>query len=351
MELDLLFNVVLFAGDLCALALAARQALFDRRSPAPFALAALAMAFALLAHPGTFERMRLLSYAVFVHAPLVAATLALLWRRRNRRDARIYGLLAAALAAVGIDAFFIEPKAVEVSRLRLASDKVTKPITIVLVADLQTDSFGDYEQKALGLVMAEKPDLVLFAGDYLQAPLAELGAQRAALHDYLVSSGFDAPLGAYAVRGNVDHDGWQEAFAGTHVVALPSTRSVDTGEVHVTGLSVEDSFNPALKLPPSDRFHVVVGHGPDYALGLSQGDLLLAGHTHGGQVRLPFFGPLVTFSAVPRAWAAGVTDLSWRRTLVVSRGVGMERGPAPRLRFLCRPEIYVIRIEPAPTPH
>jgi uncharacterized protein len=333
MELDLLYNLVLFAGDLCALALVARQALFDRRSLAPLLLAALALAFALLAHPGIFERMCLLSYAIFVHAPLVAAALAIIWRRRNRRDARIYGLLAAAL---------------EISRLRLESDKVTKPITIVLVADLQTDSFGDYERKALGLVMAEKPDLVLFAGDYVQPPWPELGAQQAALRDYLASSGFGAPLGAYAVPGNVEADGWTETFAGTHVVALPSTRSLDTGELHVTGLSLEDSFDPKLALPPSDRFHVVVGHGPDYALGLAQGDLLLAGHTHGGQVRLPFFCPLVTFSAVPRAWAAGVTDLSWRRTLVVSRGVGMERGPAPRLRFLCRPELYVIRIEPGP---
>jgi predicted MPP superfamily phosphohydrolase len=81
-------------------------------------------------------------------------------------------------------------------------------------------------------------------------------------------------------------------------------------------------------------------------LGPVQADLLIAGHTHGGQVRLPFIGPLVTFSRVPRAWAAGLTRLSEDRTLIVSRGVGMERMDAPRLRFLCRPEIVVIDVQP-----
>jgi hypothetical protein len=50
---------------------------------------------------------------------------------------------------------------------------------------------------------------------------------------------------------------------------------------------------------------------------------------------------------VPRAWAAGTTRLDSGRTLVVSRGVGMERGDAPRLRFLCRPEIVIVEIVPA----
>ncbi|HEX6202615.1 MAG TPA: hypothetical protein VF100_06400, partial [Thermoanaerobaculia bacterium] len=74
--------------------------------------------------------------------------------------------------------------------------------------------------------------------------------------------------------------------------------------------------------------------------------LLLAGHTHGGQVRLPGVGPLVTASRVPRSWAAGRTALADDRTLIVSRGIGMERGYAPQLRFLCRPELVVVDLEP-----
>ncbi|MDZ4782481.1 MAG: hypothetical protein SGJ19_19720, partial [Planctomycetia bacterium] len=75
-------------------------------------------------------------------------------------------------------------------------------------------------------------------------------------------------------------------------------------------------------------------------------DLLVAGHVHGGQVRLPGIGPLITNSLLSRRWAAGVTQLSGDRTLVVSRGIGMERSYAPRLRFLCRPELMVIHLTP-----
>ena len=93
----------------------------------------------------------------------------------------------------------------------------------------------------------------------------------------------------------------------------------------------------------------MLGHAPDFALSPRvEGDLLLAGHTHGGQVQLPLYGPPLTFSKVPRAWADGVTDLGDGRTLVVSRGVGLERRTAPALRFLCRPEIVILELAPAP---
>jgi predicted MPP superfamily phosphohydrolase len=72
-------------------------------------------------------------------------------------------------------------------------------------------------------------------------------------------------------------------------------------------------------------------------------DLALAGHTHGGQVVLPFVGALYTKTSLPRAYASGLHDFGG--ILVnVSAGVGMERGTAPQIRFLCPPEISVIDV-------
>jgi len=110
---------------------------------------------------------------------------------------------------------------------------------------------------------------------------------------------------------------------------------------------MEDSFDSRLSITSVERFHIVMGHSPDFALGNVRADLLVAGHTHGGQVRLPFIGPVITLSSVPRSWAAGLTELTGGRTLIVSRGIGMERGSAPRLRFLCRPELVIVDVVPA----
>ena len=93
---------------------------------------------------------------------------------------------------------------------------------------------------------------------------------------------------------------------------------------------------------------VVLSHTPAVVLEASRRGLeaVLAGHTHGGQVRLPFFGPPITLSRVPRAVAAGgLHELDGRR-IYVSRGIGWEHGHAPRVRFLCPPEVTLLELTP-----
>jgi predicted MPP superfamily phosphohydrolase len=75
--------------------------------------------------------------------------------------------------------------------------------------------------------------------------------------------------------------------------------------------------------------------------------LLVAGHTHGGQVQIPFFGPPITLSRVPRSVAAGGFHSLDGRAIYVSRGIGNERGWAPRVRFLAPPEVSLLTLESA----
>ena len=99
--------------------------------------------------------------------------------------------------------------------------------------------------------------------------------------------------------------------------------------------------------PGAGDVRVLLAHRPDAVLNLRRGtriDLTLAGHTHGGQVQLPGVGPLTIASRVPREVGAGGLHLLGGRRIYVSRGVGVERGQAPRLRLGAVPEVSLLTL-------
>ncbi len=352
----LVAHLALLVLDVLALRLVAR----DRR-PARLAAAALAWlaGLALVALAGMalasddrfegsfFTFLGLVAHGLFPHGiPLLLAA-AWLVRARHRALARAASVLALFLAAAALEGFVRGPRALRVAHHVVSSAKLRAPLRLVLLADLQTDRVGAFERRVLRAALAERPDAVLLAGDYVQARPPEYERLVGALNALLCEEGLRAPLGVYAVEGNVDRPGWQAIFAGLEARAFAESAALDVGELRLCALSFADSFDAALELPPSERFVVALGHAPDFVLGGASFDLALAGHTHGGQVQIPGIGPLVTLSAVPRAWASGRTELPGGGTLIVSRGVGMERGLAPRVRFLCDPEIVVIDLVPA----
>jgi len=92
-----------------------------------------------------------------------------------------------------------------------------------------------------------------------------------------------------------------------------------------------------------DTFTLLLYHSPDLIEGAAahEIDLYLAGHTHGGQIRLPLFGALFTASTYGKRYEMGRYQMG-DTTLYVSRGLGMEGMGAPRARFLCPPEVVLV---------
>ena len=321
------------------------------RGYAPAIALVVTMLMAVALTRETFRLLRLVAFALFIGGPLLWFVSAWLLRNTRRWVAWSYAAVATLLVGLGADAFLVEPGRLQLSRITVTNPKVRQPICVALVADIQFDHFGSHERRALDSVKAAAPDIVAFAGDYVQEANQDIyDSEGRAFGDYIRKIGLQAPLGMFAVRGNVEADRWRTIFLGlpVQVAEKSSTAQSADGSIAISLLSLDDSFNSRMTIAedPSNRFHIVLGHAPDYALGEVHADLLLAGHTHGGQVQVPLWGPLITYSAVPRRWAAGVTQLPAERTLIVSRGIGMERGAAPRLRFLCPPEVIVIDLLP-----
>ena len=294
-----------------------------------------------------FGRIQLMTWGLFIHFPIYVAGNIILLRRHYKLYTNILIGIFALILVVAVDAFLVEPRSLEVTRITLSSEKIIEPVTVALLADIQTDLPGSYEEHVLDLVKAENPDLILLAGDYLQImdPDQYLASVKV-LNRLLLDADLSPPLGSIAVRGNVDWNGWKGIFRGVEAILIEETQTIDLGPLTITGVDWLDSENPVLEIPGSDKYHIVLGHSPNYSLGSIEADLLLAGHTHGGQVQLPGIGPILTLSAVPRSWASGLTEIHPGQFLLVSRGIGLERGHAPRLRFLCHPELIMIDLLP-----
>ncbi len=282
-------------------------------------------------------------------AALAFAVLALRRRALGSR-ARWLRRIVVALAVLGAGcvayARFIEPYWLEVTHVRVESAKLLrgeKPIRIVQISDVHSDVDVRLEDKLPDAIAAEHPDAIVFTGDAINAP--EGLASFRALMTRLAAI---APT--YAVRGNWDVWYWSDLdlFGGTGVVELRDT-AVQLGSIWIAGVPYGDEAKlaqVAAAIPPG-ALSVLLFHTPDEierasTLGM---DLYLAGHTHGGQVALPWYGALVTYSKFGKRYEAGRYQVG-PTTLYVNRGIGMEGGRAPRIRFLARPEVTVIDLVP-----
>ncbi len=294
-----------------------------------------------------FGLMRVLSWGLFLFGPLVCVCVqrhVIGWRRWS------VNVLGSVLAIVGVDAFWIEPNTLEVTHYTIQDERISKPIRIVLLADIQTDIFNAHTQNALATAIKQNPDIVVFAGDYLQYSFRrDFSPNIEPFNKILKELNYDSVINI-VVEGDVEAklgDEWHQLFKGIPSHILDPSQIIQLEGMNVVGLTMEDSKNGIVPEVQNDLYTIVIGHNPNFSLLRPNGDLYLAGHTHGGQVQMFGMGPLITLSDVPRAQAEGFHVLDNESVLIVSRGIGMERYDAPRLRFLCNPEIVVLNLLPS----
>lgn len=272
----------------------------------------------------------------------------------SRRKLLRYGLAvggAAALASL-LDAWFIEPTALDVHEFSLPIRDLPQTWHNLRIAHLTDLHFGhkpglEYFAQVIDTTNSRKPDMVVLTGDYSCGPHGINDDLRTLL------AKLRPPMGVFAVMGNHDYDfGIVKTRklledAGVHV--LSNERVIltrDRQSICLAGLDDlwQGTINPkpALAGLPAGMPVVVLAHNPDWAENVPtrfRVDLMLCGHTHGGQVCLPILGPIRTANRY-RKYASGLAR-GPHGDVYTSRGIGMGgRG----FRFFCRPELPIINL-------
>ncbi len=271
-----------------------------------------------------------------------------------RRSLVVALLLAAALLAGGYAVATSDPA---VRRAYIAMPDwpaPAPPVRLVLISDLHVQG-PDMPPERLGRIVAQinelKPDLVLIAGDLISEK--RLGQRPYTMAQALRPLGGLKPaLGSVAVLGNHDH--WYDApgaiaalkRAGVTILANDAVR---IGPLAVGGL--DDDFTGHSDLPRTlgrlqafGGARLLLSHSPDPFLGVpSSVSLMLAGHTHCGQVSPPLIGPIKTMSKYGKRYACGLIR-EGGKTLVVGAGLGTSGIP---LRFGAEPEMWLLTLGPA----
>ncbi len=260
---------------------------------------------------------------------LVKSTMSRISRRK------FLGLGAFALPAIlGLDACFVEPTRLRLRNLKLSDESTCR---FVHFSDFHYSGDSEYAAEVVGAINKLEPDFVCFTGDLVEdrSYAAEALSFVREIH---------APV--YGIPGN--HDYWsrapfpeyERAFAATGGAWFPNSAIVlPQHDLELVGNGIIGM--PAAEADSVTR-HVLLLHYPAMAdhLGHRRFDLILAGHSHGGQVRLPFIGPLLVPSGVGR-YDYGCYDTPGG-TLSVSAGIGtLSSFP---IRWNCPPEITLVTI-------
>lgn len=253
-------------------------------------------------------------------------------------------------------AIFIEPHLLTTEDVVVSSDytdsKTGQTLTIAHFSDTHLGFHFDLTQlqKAVDEINAHHPDIIVFTGDLIDN--AKTYTQIEQISPILAK--LEAPLGKYAVYGNHDYGGGAERHyqqicteSGFHLlvndvrkITLPNNKRIIIGGLDEAFLgspdpaAVESQFSPV-------AVNILLLHEPDYIEQFhTKPQLALAGHSHGGQIQFPFFGPLIT-PIYAEKYTDGAYPLN-HTLLYVNTGLGTTKLP---VRFAVPPVITFYQLE------
>jgi predicted MPP superfamily phosphohydrolase len=268
-------------------------------------------------------------------------------------------------------AFFVEPNWPRLRRITIRGvKKIHKPITILHLSDIHFVEKEGPKKHFFQRLSMLNPDLIFVTGDVIDD---DSGIDTAAR----LISGLRARYGTYLILGNHEYYNYfmsdniryhigigrtsphrnnvsrfisEMKRFGVHVLVNESTKiQVHGNPVFIGGtddpVTQQVDFERALHGLSPETLNILLIHHLDGILKLSHHgiDFVFSGHTHGGQIRIPFLGPFICETKLPRKYVEGLNTYQGM-TVFVSRGIGAGRTLFPRLA--CRPEAILFELTP-----
>src|SRR5438093_9340952 len=277
-------------------------------------------------------------------------------RGLTSRISRRFVLILALTQLLLIYAWIVEPNWIEVTRHEAWFKTLPEEFNGLVVAhlsDLHSRLYGARERRVVARLGESKPGLIVMTGD-----LAREGSDPAAIRQFLTAlRDLHPTFGIWAVLGDDEHwnslassqDEARKFYSSAGVALLVNEggrigRGLDT----LSLIGVDDPFSGFANLGAALRgmqrtpFAILLTHSPEIFMkaDLIKFDLVLAGHTHGGQVRLPGIGALWLPSG-SEPFESGWFDGQYAR-MYVTRGIGTSTLP---VRLFCRPELALITLK------
>ena len=274
-------------------------------------------------------------------------------RRMHRR--RFLGTsVCGALGAMGLGGygFGIEPRWLRVERPTIGLPGLPEAFDGFAIAQLSDFHRSQvvavrHVEHAVGVALGLKPDLIVLSGDYITGDATFVHSIAPAIRR------LTSAVRTYAVLGNHDH--WAGPVTietclvecGVRMLTNAAERIERDGS-HIWLLGTDDYMVGADDLPAamdeatSPGVRILLTHNPDpiHEVASAGIDLMICGHTHGGQVSLPWIGPLIVPSQHGAKFAAGLYQVE-QTQLYVNRGIGVIPPPA---RFRVRPEVTLFTL-------
>jgi predicted MPP superfamily phosphohydrolase len=227
------------------------------------------------------------------------------------------------------------------------------PLTLLVMSDMHVagpDMPPARLARIVGQMNALKPDLVLLTGDLISD--RRLATRHYTLADAIAPlAGLRSRLGTVAVLGNHDH--WRNAVVARAELARAGATVLNNQAARVGPLTIggiDDDFSHHADVPATVTAmrklgapYVAIGHSPDPFPDLpAEVTLMLAGHTHCGQLRLPLIGAPSHMSRYGKRYACGRIDENGH-TLFVTAGLGTSVLP---FRFGVKPDVWLVTVKP-----